>query len=258
MSSLLEHWPSNTALVVDDEPPVRVTVTSILSKIGFDVTESEGGLHALSLLQMKPCRDLLVTETEPLGVDGWKLAESFMMDCPLGRVVLMPDHADVDGLNAKSSGAWIWVPKPYLADMLVEAVHALGLAHPQRVILVVDDEPMVRNLVQIILVKAGHTVMGAVDGQDALELSRRYPGNIDLVVTDVKMPRLSGPELAEQIKQERPETRILFMSGHASGVLRDYATCPSFVEKPFAPKRLLDKVTELLNRSDPIGATAEM
>ena len=247
--------PEHTALVVEDETPVRVAVKSILSRIGFAVFESESGLRALALVRVKPCLDLLVTEAEPSEINGWKLAESFMRECPLGRVVLMPDHVDADALNAERTGAWIWVPKPQVTGMLGEAVQALGLAHPRRVILVVDDEPMVLDLVQSILVKAGHIVMAAADGQDALKLSRAYSGSIDVVVTDIKMPCMSGSELAEHVRRERPDTSILFMSGYTSGVLRDYATSPNFLEKPFAPKTLIDKVAELVNRSESRGAT---
>jgi len=249
------YTSDHTALVVEDETPVRVAVKSSLSKIGFAVSESQSGLQALALVRVKPCLDLLVTEAEPPEIDGWKLAESFMRECPLGRVVLMPDRVDVGALNAESTGAWIWVPKSQLTGMLAEAVQALGLAHPRHVIVVVDDEPMVLDLVQSILVKAGHIVMAAADGQDALKLSRAYSGSIDLVVTDIKMPCMSGPELAEHVRRERPDTSILFMSGYTSGALRDYSTSPNFLEKPFAPKTLIDKVAELLNRAESRGAT---
>jgi CheY-like chemotaxis protein len=250
MSSVLEHRGTNTALVVDGDPPVRSTVRSILSEVGFHVVESDHGRHALSVLQASPCFDLLVTEVNPPEVDGRTLAESFMLKCPLGRTILLSEHVDTAAINIESNGAWAIVPKHRLPDVFIEAIRRIGLGHPQHVILVVDDEPVVRKFVRFILVKAGYVVIDAGDGQEALELSRAYSGTIDLVVSDMTMPRMTGPELAERIHYERPNTHVLLMTGYASGMLREYATSQNFLRKPFAPKKLTDKVAELLNRTE--------
>ena len=85
-----------------------------------------------------------------------------------------------------------------------------------------------------------------------------YPGKIDLVITDIKMPRMSGPDLAEHLKAERPDTHILLMSGHASGVLRENAMTANFLQKPFASKALIDKVVEFLGGSQSHGAIGEV
>jgi len=231
MLSIQEHGDArNTALVVSGEPPVRSTVKSILSGIGFYVSECESVLGASSLVQRKPCPDLLVTEARPPEVDGWTLAESFMGECPLGRVVLMSDRVDVGGLN-QHGRPWVLVPTTRLSELLVLAVHSMGLGRPQHRILVVEDETPVRNLVQLLLTRAGYVVISAGDGQEALELSRLYPGKIDLVITDIEMPRMSGSDLAEHIKLERPDTQVLLMSGYASGVLREFATTAHFLRK---------------------------
>ncbi len=259
MSSVLEHKPERrTALVVDDEPPVRSTVKSILSEIGFHVVESENGRHALSFLQTKPCLDLLVTETRPPEVDGRTLAETFMLQCPLGRTILLSEHADTTDINIESTGAWTFIPKQRLSEVLIHAIRRIGFGHPQRVILVVDDEALVRKFVQTILVMAGYVVIEAGDGQEALELSRTYSSNIDLVVTDFEMPHLNGMQLAEHIRRERPDAQILLMSGYIEETFRESATTPHFLAKPFLPKRLTDKVAEVLNRTESNGANAEM
>src|SRR5437773_1933300 len=83
-------------------------------------------------------------------------------------------------------------------------------------ILVVDDEPIVRRFVRVMLVKAGYTVIEASGGQEALELSRAYQKSIDLTISDITMPGMSGPEFVEQFRLERPKAHILLMSGHAS------------------------------------------
>jgi two-component system, cell cycle sensor histidine kinase and response regulator CckA len=130
--------------------------------------------------------------------------------------------------------------------------------HAGKIILVVDDDAPVRNLVQSILTQAGYTVISAADGQKALELSRLYPGNIDLLISDIKMPRMSGPDLAEHLRLERPNTHVLLMSGYASGVLGEYAAATDFLEKPFVPKALITKVAEFLESSKSQGVIDEI
>jgi CheY-like chemotaxis protein len=258
ISSVLERGAINTALVVDYDPSVRSTVRSILSVVGFDVVECNHGRHALAILQTSPGFDLLVTQTCPPEVDGRTLTESFMLKCPLGRTILLSEHLDTAAINNESNGAWTVIAKQYLSDVFLDALKSIGFGHPHRVILVVDNEPVVRKFVRFILVKAGYDVIDAGDGQEALELSRAYRGTIDLVVCDMTMPRMAGPELAEHIQHERPNTHVLLMSGYASGMFREYATSQNFFQKPFIPKKLTDKVAELLNRTNASGAVAEM
>ena len=126
-------------------------------------------------------------------------------------------------------------------------------------VLIADDDTQICNLAQAILARDGYFILIARDGQQALEASRDHPGPIHLLLSDVKMPRLSGPELCHQIKLERPETACLLMSGDISGVSMSKEL--PFISKPFTPDALRRKVRELLQpleqeRSDdgtPIG-----
>jgi len=218
-----------------------------LSGLGFRVVDTASGRHALSLAQSKPSFDLLVTESEPPGVDGKTLADSFLLASRLGRVVMMSAADDVEAVNGESTGAWVFVPKQRLAELLVEALRNIGLAQPQRVVLLVDDEPQMRTLLTAILLQAGYAVISAADGQEALDLSRAYTDTIDLLVSDISMPRMSGAELAEYIHNERPDTHLLLMSGHASAALRQYLSSHDFIQKPFAPVGFIKQVRTSLN-----------
>jgi len=248
-SEVIVERLSPRSLVVDKEHAIRSTAKSVLSELGFHVVDTDDGRHASSLLRTKPCFDLLVTETEPQGVDGKTLAESFMLQCRLGRVVMMSVADDVDAVNGESTGAWIFVPKQRLSEMLVEAVRRVGLAQPQRAVLLVDDEPQTRTLLSTILLQAGYGVISAADGQEALELSRAYTDAIDLLVSNILMPRMSGAVLAEYVHNERPDTHVLLMSGHATAVLRQYLSSHDFVQQPFAPGGFLKQVSKKLKRS---------
>ena len=88
---------------------------------------------------------------------------------------------------------------------------SLGAHRP--VILVADDEALIRNLVTLLLQHEGYFVLSAADGREGLELSRQYPGTIDLLITDVQMPRMNGTDLCGHLLEERPGIKVLVMSG---------------------------------------------
>ncbi len=112
-------------------------------------------------------------------------------------------------------------------------------------ILVVDDERPVRELIRSILSASGHRVLVAESGSDALVLSLDEEGPIDLLVTDVAMPGLSGPELVERIRVRRPDLPVIYVSGYpGDGIPQDRSS--RFLPKPFAPDDLLRRVHETL------------
>jgi DNA-binding response OmpR family regulator len=115
------------------------------------------------------------------------------------------------------------------------------------VILIAEDEVMVRNLVRHLLTAEGHEILAAADGYEALELSRRYDGTIDLLITDVKMPRMDGLALIEKLRKERPNIRILVMSGHPSEELRGEEAGFTFLRKPFPPGVFRETVRDILD-----------
>jgi two-component system cell cycle sensor histidine kinase/response regulator CckA len=117
-------------------------------------------------------------------------------------------------------------------------------------ILLVEDEEMVRDLVRIVLHTKGYTILEASHGGEALSLARQHQGPIDLLVTDVVMPRISGRELAEQLKALRPLMKVLFMSGYTDDAVVQHGLLAAEVEflpKPFSPSVLASKVREVLD-----------
>jgi DNA-binding response OmpR family regulator len=121
---------------------------------------------------------------------------------------------------------------------------SLGVREP--VILVADDEVMIRNLVTLLLQAKGYIVLSASDGQEALELSRKYPGKIDLVITDVSMPRLNGMNLCMHLLEERPGIRVIVMSGADMREIVSQNINLPFLPKPFDGEALLARVREIL------------
>ena len=116
-------------------------------------------------------------------------------------------------------------------------------------ILLVDDDDSVRNAIADLLKMNGYKIIQASDGKEALEMSRRYEGTIDLLITDVVMPRMGGRELAELLLTENNDLKVLFMSGYderaiAHGTDNDLAM--AFLAKPASRESLLLKIRQLI------------
>ncbi len=120
-------------------------------------------------------------------------------------------------------------------------------------ILVAEDEPIVLALTITILKIHGYEVFSAIDGAEALELHKAKP-RVDLVLTDVIMPGLSGPALVHELKKDVQGLRCVFMSGYNPEQIKDRGigdvSC-NYLHKPFTPESLLKKVREALDSTLP-------
>ncbi|MGE3616168.1 MAG: PAS domain-containing protein [Gemmatimonadales bacterium] len=148
----------------------------------------------------------------------------------------------------------IYLPAAPGAEAAHERASALPrLATGTETILVAEDEESVRTMVRKILSSAGYTVLEARHGADALLVSREYRGRIDVLLTDVVMPEMNGMRLAELIGAERPDTRIVFMSGYTRDeVDRKGLTQPgvTLIHKPFTVNELSATIRQVIDRAD--------
>ena len=115
-------------------------------------------------------------------------------------------------------------------------------------VLLAEDEAEVRELAALFLRSAGYTVLAARNGMEALEIAERSTGPIHVLVTDIVMPNMRGPELAKRLKALQPKLRVVYMSGYleynsGSGQFLDEGF---FLQKPFARDTLVSKVIEAL------------
>ena len=115
-------------------------------------------------------------------------------------------------------------------------------------VLVVEDAESIRKMVCAMLGQAGYRCLEAGDGEEAFRLVHGAPGAVDLILTDVMMPKMGGPELARRVAHRWPDLRIMFMSGFsADPVVRSIEKSQSlFLAKPFTAGALLDKVRAIL------------
>ncbi|MCX6626001.1 MAG: response regulator, partial [Candidatus Solibacter sp.] len=127
-------------------------------------------------------------------------------------------------------------------------------------VLVVEDQDQVRALAVAILKRYGYEVLEAATGADALALAEGHAGRIDVVVSDIMMPGMTGTEMVQRLKLSRPELKVLYVSGYAGTSIREGELESSgalFLPKPYAPEILAAKIRELLSRSPRTGPDFE-
>jgi len=173
----------------------------------------------------------------------------------------------------KQSGAYVWVNSelgkgarfeiyfPRVFE-LVESSPNEGRTAPtgrNQTILIAEDQDAVRELATEFLKSAGYTVLSAKDGVEALELVNRLRMPIDVLLTDIVMPNMRGPELAKQLRNLRAEISVIFMSGYLDYDRGDVASANDafFLQKPFSREVLVSKVAEAVRAERPSHSATE-
>jgi CheY-like chemotaxis protein len=141
---------------------------------------------------------------------------------------------------------------PVAEEEVVEAEPEDGVAEAAAsggTVLLVEDEPAVLSLAARVLQGRGYQVLQARDGSEALQVLEDHTGPIDILITDVVMPRLGGPELVERLQEARPQTPIIYMSGYTDDkTVRDIMADSgvNFLQKPFSPAALAELTRQVL------------
>ena len=118
----------------------------------------------------------------------------------------------------------------------------------------VEDDDAVRSVISRTLRAAGYQVLTARDGMEGLDVARKHQGEIDLVVTDVVMPRLGGRGFVEGLRRLRPRARVLYVSGFTDDAILRQGLADAravLLPKPFTPEVVLSKVREVLDAVEP-------
>jgi CheY-like chemotaxis protein len=132
-----------------------------------------------------------------------------------------------------------------------QRLHLAPIRQPSATIVLAEDNDNLRNLLHRVLEADGFSVLSAGDGAEALRLCQQHDGTIDLMVSDIVMPRLDGFQLWEQVRTAHPEIKFLFITGFAEQFpeLRELIKSgATILEKPFLPSELLHKVEDTLNQ----------
>jgi hypothetical protein len=255
----LEQVLMNLAVNARDAMPKGGTLTVETANVFLDET------YAIRRISVKPGPYILLAVSDNgTGMDEptqARLFEPFFTTKPTGKGTGL-GLSTVFGI-VKQSGGSLQVyseagrgtsVKVYLPRVdQPAAIEPSGLQKVVRrgseTLLLVEDDDMVRHLVRETLQREGYTVRDAADPLEALRIMENYKGTIHLLITDVIMPQVSGTELALRVQQQRPDVKVLYISGYTdnaivnSGLLQKEV---AFLQKPFTPTALVEKVHDVL------------
>lgn len=255
----IEQVLINLAVNARDAMPDGGTLT-----IGSDMIEAEQGGKPLG---MKPGRYVVITVADTgSGMDAATLARSFEpffttkekgKGTGLGLAVVhgivkqSGGYVSVESEVGKGTIFYLCFPiSKGTAEVLPRRTAPVPTTRGHEQILLVDDEPTVREIASEIIQSFGYQVTAAPNGEVALDLAKKRITPFDLVIADVSMPGLSGPELANQLRISWPQQRVLLASGYSDTDVLNRSTLGTltwFLQKPFGVNQLGAKIREVLD-----------
>jgi two-component system, cell cycle sensor histidine kinase and response regulator CckA len=258
----LEQALMNLVVNARDAMPKGGEVTIETKELVFDETT------ALKHPDRKPGRyvQLAVTDTGH-GMDAKTKAhifEPFFTTKPVGRgtglglatvygiVQQSQGHIEVESELNQGTTFRLYFPAVLEGARSPGSFHGTTLPGGKETVLIVEDEAGVRGLAKQALEAHGYKVLAAANGEDALARCRNHGGDLDVILCDVVMPRMSGRELEEEIRGQWPDTRFIFMSGYTDDAMVRHGVARAesdFLQKPFTISGLLRKIREVLDRA---------
>lgn len=226
---------------VDDESARRHPGLQAGPYVVLTVTDTGNGMDAETLSRI--FEPFFTTKERSRGT-GLGLATVY------GIVTQSNGYIDVQSGPGRGTTFRIYLPRHDDGPPPEQTGHQMAGPAPGRAtVLLVEDEPMVRALAQHVLESNGYTVLVAEGGAKAVKLAQEYAGQIHLLLTDMVMPGLSGRELADRLTVQRPDLKVLYMSGYTQDVLLRQGLedqTITFLQKPFTPTALIQKVRQAL------------
>ena len=189
---------ASTVLVIDDDIAVRDLVTRFLSKEGFNVKTAASGEEGLKIARnLKP--DVITLDVMMPGMDGWAVLSSLKSDTELSDIPVVMLTIVSEQNMGYALGASDYLTKPIDRDKLVSVLKKYECQQPFCKILVVDDEPAIREIVQRTLEKEGWEISQAADGQEALkQITQNTP---EIILLDLMMPNMDGFEFLTELRK---------------------------------------------------------
>jgi CheY-like chemotaxis protein len=194
-----------------------------------------------------PYSMMMVRDTRPVRRDSAQTIAEHTADLEEATIIAERSGGRLDLELVPGTGRIVRVYFPAIDPDGIGVV--AGQSRPgSETILLVEDTESLREMMQRVLVGFGYAVLMASDGAQALKVSDNHPGTIDLLVSDVVMPGIGGPELAVRLRMKRPTMRVLLMSGYDEYSLASGSgSFASFIAKPFRPEALGKKIREVID-----------
>ena len=238
-----------TVLLVEDDDNVRNLVREILKDRGYTVLEAADSAQALGITRQQGPIQLLLTDMVMPQMSGLQLAERLTALRPGIRVLYMSGYADDAVVQHGILEPGIaYLQKPFTSETLLRRVRkVLDVPSLNAPVLIVDDDPIIRELLHRTLEAAGYPVIEAQSGREALAQLEGRP--VDLLITDLVMPDGEGLEIIQRFRRTFPALRIIAISGAFSGSFLKPAEllgANATLQKPFKLEVLLETVRKVL------------
>jgi CheY-like chemotaxis protein len=234
-----------TASVSAGDDPAAVSTASPEACILLSVTDTGEGMNAETLSHL--FEPFYTTKARGKGT-GLGLATAY------GIVKQNGGEISIDSSPGRGSSVRIYLPLAAEATNVKESEGKRRHAETgTETILLVEDEAEVRRLARDMLARQGYQVLEASSGSEALRLWQERGGAVDMILTDVVMPQMSGPKLVERLKALSPDLRVMYMSGYADEVIARHGVLSSedpFLQKPFSLDSLAQKVRSVLDQKE--------
>ncbi|MBI4418124.1 MAG: PAS domain S-box protein [Ignavibacteriales bacterium] len=187
---------------------------------------------------------------------GWGKGTGLGLAVVYGAISTHDGHIDVESNIGKGTTFTLYFPvQIQVAEKFEEKRRHVGeITGGTETLLVVEDEEILRELVKTVLLEKGYTVLTAGDGEEALDIYRKNPQHIDLVVSDMGLPRLAGYDLFQELKSISPDVKVILASGYLEPDIRSEALkagVKDFIQKPYFPEEILQRIRMILDGTRP-------
>jgi CheY-like chemotaxis protein len=239
--------PGKTILVIEDDPVIREGLVMAVEAANCLPVTAANGQEALTLLRAGTAPDLIILDLLMPVMDGWKFRQEQLRDPDLASIPVFVLSARADLARAATNlGVAQLLQKPVDFNHLLECIRGFTQAQKPGV-LVADDQAQVRTMLALALRHYGFLVWVAASGRDAVDFYRTHQEAITVVLLDVRMPDLSGPDTLVALQRINPRVRCCFMSGDTGAFSRDALLRMGAADVLMKPFGLLD-VSDALRR----------
>lgn len=235
-----------TILIVDDEERIRIMYGRLLTREGFKVLQAANAVHANEILKDNKI-DVVLLDINMPDIKGDALFELIRAFHQKTKIIVSSVYP-LEDQERMIQGAHDYFDKSESMQVLLQKIKA-NLPRPERhkKILVIDDNPQIRNMYRRILREAGYYPIDMSDTSEALDYLKKNIRGIDLVILDLAMPKISGIEFFETIRRTNPQAKVMISSVFSEDQQKYFIfNANDYFDKSMGNKALLEKVEHLV------------